>query len=35
MNTNGWQFWQYEDGKGKKETLLDVREKYLNDKGIV
>ena len=30
MNTNGWSFWQYEDEKGKKETLLDVRERYLN-----
>lgn len=30
MNTNGWSFWQYEDEKGKKETLLDVRDRYLN-----
>ena len=30
MNTNGWSFWQYKDGKGKTETLLDVRERYVN-----
>ncbi len=33
MNTNGWSFWQYQDGKGKKETLLDVRERYLKTEG--
>jgi hypothetical protein len=33
MNTNGWSFWQYEDGKGRKETLFDVRERYLNSEG--
>jgi Restriction Enzyme Adenine Methylase Associated len=33
MNTNGWSFWQYEDGKGKTETLLDVRERYLISEG--
>jgi hypothetical protein len=29
MNTNGWSFWQYNNGKGKTETLLNVRERYL------
>jgi hypothetical protein len=29
MNTNGWDFWQYLDVKGKKATLFDVREMYL------
>lgn len=29
MNTNGWSFWQYLDGNGKKQTLFDAREKFL------
>ena len=29
MSTNGWDFWHYLDERGKKKTLLDVREKYL------
>jgi hypothetical protein len=29
MNTNGWDFWQYVDGKGKKTTLFEARERYL------
>jgi hypothetical protein len=29
MNTNGWDFWQYLDGRGKKTTLFDAREKFL------
>jgi hypothetical protein len=33
MNTNGWSFWQFQDGKGKKLTLLDLRERYLAEKG--
>lgn len=33
MNTNGWSFWQYQDGNGKTETLFDVRERYLNTEG--
>jgi hypothetical protein len=33
MNTNGWSFWQYQDGKGKTETLLDVRQRYLDEMG--
>jgi hypothetical protein len=33
MNTNGWSFWQFEDAKGKKETLLDVRDRYLRTEG--
>ncbi len=33
MSTNGWSFWQYEDAKGKKETLLDVRDRYVSTEG--
>jgi hypothetical protein len=29
MHTNGWSFWQCQDAKGKKETLSDVRERFL------
>jgi hypothetical protein len=32
MNTNGWSFWQFSDGRGKKITLFDVREKYIASK---
>jgi hypothetical protein len=30
MNTNRWVFWQYVDGKGKKTTLIEARERYLS-----
>jgi predicted type IV restriction endonuclease len=29
MNTNGWSFWQFEDGAGKKHELDTVRKAYL------
>lgn len=29
MNTNGWDFWQFVDGTGRKLTLFDARELYL------
>jgi hypothetical protein len=29
MNTNGWVFWHYIDGDGKKRTLSHARETYL------
>jgi hypothetical protein len=35
MNTNRWSFWHYQNAKDKKEALLDVREKYLKDKGLL
>jgi predicted type IV restriction endonuclease len=32
MHTNGWDFWQYHDAKGKKSTLFDARQAYLATK---
>lgn len=28
MNTNGWSFWQYEDGDGKRRTLDHARRRF-------
>lgn len=33
MNTNGWAFWQYVDGDGRKQTLDEARQKLLAMKG--
>lgn len=33
MNTNGWSFWQLDDGTGKPQTLEEVRAVYLARKG--
>lgn len=33
MNTNGWSFWQYEDGDGKKRTLDHARARFQEMKG--
>lgn len=33
MNTNGWMFWQFDDGGGKKQTLFQAREKFVAMKG--
>jgi predicted type IV restriction endonuclease len=32
MHTNGWDFWQYLDERGRAARLLDAREKYLESK---
>ena len=29
MNTNGWDFWQFVDGNGRKLTLFDARQAFL------
>jgi hypothetical protein len=29
MNTNGWQFWQFADGAGKKRELIDARTEFI------
>jgi hypothetical protein len=29
MNTNGWNFWQYVDWKGRQVLLDDARKRYL------
>lgn len=33
MNTNGWSFWQFADKDGKKKTLFDARQRFLEIKG--
>jgi predicted type IV restriction endonuclease len=33
MNTNGWSFWQYRDGHGKTQELIEARRRYLEAKG--
>lgn len=33
MNTNGWSFWRFTDGDGKKCSLDSARQKYLAAKG--
>lgn len=33
MNTNGWTFWQFVDKDGKKKTLFDARQQFLEMKG--
>ena len=35
MNTNGWSFWQFTDNDGKKKTLFDARQRFLEMKGIL
>jgi predicted type IV restriction endonuclease len=35
MSTNGWDFWQFVDKEGKKNTLFDVRERFNAIKGEV
>ena len=33
MNTNGWDFWQYRDGGGKRLCLADARSRLVKSKG--
>lgn len=33
MNTNGWDFWQFTDADGKRKTLFDVRQHFLEMQG--
>jgi hypothetical protein len=35
MNTNGWAFWQYADADGKKQTLFNARQRFLQMKGTL
>lgn len=32
MNTNGWCFWQFREGQGQAQELLEVRQRYLERK---
>jgi hypothetical protein len=33
MSTNGWDFWQYRDGAGKRLSLDNARERFVRTKG--